>query len=214
MHLRVSLTQYFSCLKHTIVSLCSSAHTQKHPMYTDPLSAFQPFIPSSRLSAYHKPRVGHRVAAKSHTFAYPKSPAFEPFSAALELKRLASVQEQTTAPRSSAIDEQSSGSIPAHRKTSGGELKLACSSEDPSHAEADRAILQQASLQRTPASAAPSLVIPSAQARPPERSILDDAESGDTDAQATVVRVLLSSFMKPETVFSGVPLPLPLSDIS
>ena len=175
----------------------NSAYTNGLLSLGDPLSAFRPT--PSRISTYRKPSAGHRATTKSHTFSYFTPHAWtgvEEIPAARELKALSSLQEQVghpAAPQSSTLSDSPAENNTIQRKTSAGELDFS----------GDDAIWQQESLQRRPATAAPSSGIPSAQA--PETSVLREAESGDAAAQETIVRVLLSSFMKPETLLaSGV----------
>lgn len=175
----------------------TSMHTNGLLSLGDPLSAFRP-TPFLRASAFHKPQAGHRVTVKSKTFSYyTRRPwiGSEDSAAGGELKQVSSVPDDgevhTAAPQSSTAAESLLGDNKKLRKTSAGELAYTV----------DDTILHQASLQRRPATAAPALGIPSAHA--PETSILHDAENGNAAAKETVVRVLLSSFMKPEAVLSS-----------
>lgn len=160
----------------------------------DPLSAFQP-TPSVRVTAYHKPSTDIRRLVKSKTFTHIKPVWTGGSDTSKPLDSATSVLQQQTSPEvpdSTAETQKYSRDSTTRRQTSVGELR------GPSERVHDRDFWQQASLQSRPATAAPDLVIPSACA--PERSILHDAESGDAASQETVVRVLLSSFMKPEAL--------------
>lgn len=156
----------------------------------DPLSAFQPTERGARLPDFHKARAGRRSVVKSSTFAY-----FSPQSdwndvaglRATHSDQLEGVKEQLelqpAIPSTEASLDQRE--IQGHRQTSVGELVSAASQLDPCDS------LSQLSRQF---SAAPDVHVPSAQA--PETSIIQDAENGDAAAQATVVRILLSSFLE------------------